>query len=256
MSKTISIMNKKGGVGKTATTVECAFQLAKEQSVLVVDLDGQANATQHITGQLPTKGIYDLLIDPKLSWQDLLVDAVGDWGRVAVLPATRALDTLERAIDQDRLQRELMLDEVLAPIRPYFDYILIDNPPAMDLRAINSLCASDYYMIPTDSSEYAMDGIRSIQRYADRIADRLNPKLQLLAVLVTAYDKGNSHAVRAVLEELKDLAPQRFWGTIPNSVRVLEAQKRHTSVQAIEPDSKVAQQYRDLVKHIKEFTNG
>jgi chromosome partitioning protein len=258
MAKVISWNHDKGGVGKTVSVVETAYILGKvhKARVLVIDLDGQANCTKHITGTVPLKGIYNLLMGEDIQWHDLLLDAQGDWGNVVVLPATKLLSNFEKSLPADRLERELILAEVLEPIKPHFDFIMIDNAPNIDLRAINALAAADYYVIPTDSSEYSLDGVRSIQAYAKAVAKRLNPKLELLAVFVAGHDKGNSIVVRAIMEELKELAPGKFWGTIPNSVKILEAQKLNTSVLQVAPDTKVAEQYLSLVAHIKEAVHG
>lgn len=259
-AKVISIFNGKGGVGKTTTTVELAYELAQSAKTLLVDLDGQGDSSGHITGQKHKAGIYDLLIDesddggpPPKRWRSLIASPKGDWGNLAVLPATEKLSGL--AIDiKDRVQREYILDGILEHARSFFDYIIIDNPTVVDIRTVNSLVASDYFLIPTDISQYSFEGVQKALKYAAFIKKRLNPELELLAVVGTSYAKGGSRAIRQIKEAMEKESFDKFWGTIPDSVRIVEAQRRNLSVQKVEPEASVALQYKKLASFIKETT--
>lgn len=252
-AKVITDLGRKGGVGKTTTIVELAFCLAADgSSVLVIDQDGQGNATRHITGSSQSRGVYDLYLDEEgeLDWKDLIVDATPGWGRIVVLPGTSKLDTLDTDI-QERFQRELILRERMKEIRPTVDWVLIDNPPVLDQRVVNALCAADYYFTPIDLSEHALQGARSVLKFAEKVKKQINPDLKLLATLVTRYEKANANVNRLLLEELKELSPDKYWGTIPSSVRVAEAQRLSKSVQAIEPEGRVAESYRSFAEYVR-----
>ncbi len=251
MTDIIAVVNQKGGVGKTGSAVEIAYELARNYSVLYVDLDGQANGTKHILGELPKKGIYDLMVDPELDWTDYAMDSPDHWGNLMVLPGTRKLHELGKVI-ADRLERELILKNILEPIKAHVDWIVIDNPSVFDVRSINALCAANLYLVPTDSSEYAIEGVQAITTLAETIKARLNPDLEFWGIIITKFEKGNSHAVRAVVAQIEAEFPLKTKAKVNNSVRMVEAQRGRKSVQLIDAESQTAIQYRDISRQIVE----
>lgn len=253
MARVIAIVNNKGGVGKTTTAVELAFEIARDRRVGYFDLDGQANGTKHIIGSIPTKGLYDLLLNPDLKWTDFAIEPEG-WGNLVVLPGTRALTRFDKEVS-DRIERELLLATLIGKIGKHLDYIIIDVPPSMDARAVNALCAADFYIVPTDSSEYALDGIKAVHTLAEAIKVRLNTKLEFWGIIITRYEKGNSHAVREVLKDIEDEYPTKTKGKVSNSVRVIEAQKKHTSIQKVDSEARTAQEVRTIANLVLETAN-
>jgi chromosome partitioning protein len=257
MTRTIAIVNEKGGVGKTTTIIELAFQLGNSgKSVLVVDLDSQENASKMLLGKSmseiadeETKTIFDAFLDVKNKVQldEIIKPAIEAWQNTLVLPSDCRLATISDHL-HSRLNKEHILKGILSKIKDNFDYILIDLSPLMNVLTINALVAADYYLVPTDLSVYSQKGMRTIHEVAEMIkSSGNNPDLQLLGVFVTSFQKGGSNAVRALLDELEEEYKDKFLTVkVPDSVKVIESQRQKTPVGLFAPDSNVAVAYREL----------
>jgi chromosome partitioning protein len=256
MGRVISILNEKGGVGKTTTVIESAFHAGSglKLKCLVVDLDPQANATTMLTGGQEHKlGAFDLLTDGsfKTSPFTALQPAIEEWVNVCVLPADRRLGSIEVHL-QARINRDNILKRILEPLKAYFDLILIDLPPTVNALTVNALAASDGYLVPTDLSQYSRAAIRTIQDLVNLVkSNGINANLEFMGVVVTSFQKGGSIAVRQLIDDLTEEYKERLIPTrIPDSVKVTEAQLKKKPVGLIDPDGAVSIAYRELSRRL------
>lgn len=256
MGRIISILNEKGGVGKTTTVIESAFHAGSGLNLkcLVVDLDPQANATTMLTGgQEHQLGAFDLLTDANFNASPLtaLQAALDDWKNVCVLPADRRLGSIEVHL-QSRINRDNILKRILEPLKAHFDLILIDLPPTVNALTVNALAASDGYLVPTDLSQYSRSAIRTIQDLVNLVkSNGINPNLEFMGVVVTSFQKGGSNAVRQLIEDLTEEYKEKLIPTrIPDSVKVTEAQAKKKPVGLIDPDGSVSIAYKELSRRL------
>lgn len=216
--KTISIINLKGGVGKSVTTINLAYELARHRKrVLVVDMDKQANTTK----------FYDCLNYDLPSMADVLT-LEADFVTVVQREVKEGIDLLPANMNLLRANKSVQLDNIrpqqtrLSMILPAADYdvCLIDCPPDLDMGAINALCASDYAIIPVDCGEWALDGLREIEEQIEEISAWYTPALEVLGVLVTKYrDTKYSKAILTGLQQ----SGRNVLGKIRYTTKVKEA---------------------------------
>jgi len=249
LARVIAVANQKGGVGKTTTTFNLGVALARlGHRVLLVDMDPQAALTAS-TG-VPVAhleaSIYDLLLDPKLDPDSVLQHTRSG---VDLLPANIDLSAAEIELVNMTL-RELILRDILTPLRERYGYILIDCPPSLGLLTINALAAADEVLIPLQCEYLATRGLALLLRTLSRVQERLNPGLRITGILPTMYDARTLHA-REVLAELQDNFPgQVFDITIKDSVRLKESPAAGLSVVDYDPSHDAAQSYMKLAKEI------
>ena len=250
-------MNEKGGVGKTTTTLELAYQYCNNENIfgpdkscLVIDLDAQANATKMLSGQEHIPSVFDLLVSG-VDIYSLLKPSSKEWGRIVCLPSDRRLNEIDPFL-MSKLNKETLLKRALEEIKDKFDLILIDLPPSISLLMINAFVAADAYLIPSDTSQYSKEGIKMVKRVADElIKTGNNPDLEFLGIVITSFQKGNSLAIRALLEDLNQEYKEKLLTTrIPDSVKVAESQEKRIPVGALDKDCSVSNAYREISKTI------
>jgi chromosome partitioning protein len=249
MAQIIAVVNQKGGVGKTTTTVNLGAYLAEAgKKVLLVDLDPQANATSGlgIEHHKLEAGVYEALLGQK-SIAEVICETKQEKYRVA--PATVAL--AGAGIEMVSLEnREFRLALLLEELRDDYDYIIIDGPPSLGLLTVNSLVAADSILIPMQSEYYALEGLSQLLDTIKLVQDNLKPSLEILGTLVTMFD-GRNKLSGAVLEELKQFFPGKvFEAVIPRSVKLAEAPSHGLSILHYDPRSRGAKAYEALAKEI------
>ncbi|HIU35084.1 MAG TPA: ParA family protein [Candidatus Fimenecus excrementigallinarum] len=222
MAKTVSIINQKGGVGKTTTAVNLAAAIgAKGRRVLLCDIDPQGNTTSGygVNKRDVRVSAYDVLINGAKA-----ADAVlhTKFQNVDLLPSAMDLAGAEvELIALDR--RESRLKAALAQIWDGYDFLFLDCPPSLGLITINALCASDTFLVPIQCEYYALEGLAQLMATVRQIKRLYNPELQLEGVLLTMYD-GRLNLTAQVVEEVKKFFPQKVYATaIPRNVRLSEA---------------------------------
>lgn len=247
MSKTIAILNQKGGVGKTTTAINLgAFLARKGRSVLVVDLDPQANATSGLglaKGQLDAT-MYDVLFGAIEAHQ--AIKPTGTEGLV-LLPTNEQLAAAEVDLAAEP-KREHKLKAAIKNL--VYDYILIDCPPALGLLTINALTAADQVLIPVQAEYYALEGLGQLLSVVQRVRSGLNPNLTILGIVVTMYDSRTSLSDQ-VLHELRKHFGDRVMDTIiPRNVRLAEAPSYGKPITEHDKWSKGARSYKQLAKEV------
>ncbi len=255
MGKIISIVNQKGGVGKTTTAVNLAAGLGNiGKKVLLVDADPQGNSTSGfgINKKEVIFSTYDLLIGAQKAE---VVTVETTYKNVCVAPASMDLAGAEVELISIE-SREQQLKRALSLVRDKYDYILIDCPPSLGLITINALTACDTVLVPLQCEYYAMEGLSQLMASIRQIKRSYNPELELEGVLLTMYD-GRLNLTHQVVEELKKFFANKLYKTtIPRAVRLSEAPSYGMPIQYYDKRSKGAKAYDDLAREFVKRNRG
>lgn len=245
MGKVFAIANQKGGVAKTTTCINLAASLvATKRKVLLIDLDPQGNATSGsgVDKSAIEQSVYDVLVG-NCSVDQALQHS--EHGGYPLLPANRDLTAAEVELLKVA-NKELRLRNALAPVRDRYDYILIDCPPTLSMLTINALAAADGVIIPMQCEYYALEGLTDLVNSIQRIAQALNPGLQIEGLLRTMYDPRIGLA-NEVSEQLKAHFGDKLYDTvIPRNVRLAEAPSYGMPALAYDKQSRGALAYLAL----------
>ncbi|MDB6058914.1 MAG: Sporulation initiation inhibitor Soj [Verrucomicrobiales bacterium] len=223
-TKVISVANQKGGVGKTTTTVNvsaCLAQVGKR--VLLIDLDPQANATSGVgIDKIEGASSYQALLGATTLTEKIKKTA---FERLDIVPSEVDMcgAEIEIARAENHLQR---MSAALAPIiaAKTYDYILIDCPPSLGILTLNSFAASDYLLIPLQCEYYALEGISMSHRVLNQVRDSgINPRLQLLGVIMTMFDSRTRLSAQVVSDVRDHFKDTVFDTVIPRTTRLAEA---------------------------------
>ncbi|WP_017873082.1 AAA family ATPase [Candidatus Caldatribacterium saccharofermentans] len=251
MGTAVAVANQKGGVGKTTTCVNLGACLAERgEQVLIVDIDPQGNATSGlgIERRTLTQCVYDLLINGVEAGELLKETEVqGLW----LLPATIRLAGGE--VELATLpNRETRLKEGLKHLVPSFDWILVDCPPSLGLLTINALTFAHAVLVPIQCEYYALEGLGQLMTTITMVRSALNPRLELLGVLLTMFDPRTNLSQQVVDEVRRVFQEKVFRSIIPRSVRLSEAPSYGKPITLYEGTSKGAQAYRELAEEVLE----
>ncbi|MCX6785116.1 MAG: ParA family protein [Candidatus Komeilibacteria bacterium] len=250
MVRIISVVNQKGGVGKTTTAVNLAAYLsALDRRVLLIDLDPQANASSAfgIPHHDLEKGIYEVMILDPVTMEEILLET--KLPNLHVAPATANLAGAN--IDLVNLERrEFRLADNLRRVLANYDYVIIDNPPSLGLLTLNGLTAATDVLIPVQCEYYALEGLSQLLHTINLVQNNLQPHLNILGAVLTMYDPRNKLA-DAVFKELYQYFPRKiFRSVIPRTVRLAEAPSYGQTILEYDPGGKGARAYEKLAREV------
>ena len=257
MGKVIALVNQKGGVGKTTSSINLAASLgASKQKVLLVDLDPQGNAT---TGTGVDKMGINHCIHDLLTGQAQMKEVVvkTKFKNLYVLPATIRLagadiELMEKSRTIEGFSKNGQLKKHLESIKPVFDYIIIDCPPSLGLLTTNALTAADSVMIPVQCEFFALEGIMQLLNTIMMAQKTLNPNLDIEGVLLTMLDNRTNLGLE-VVEEIKSYFKERVYDTIiPRLVRLSEAPSHGKPILYYDSNSRGTEAYLNLAKEVIE----
>ena len=247
MGKTIAVVNQKGGVGKTTTSVNLTAALTeKGLKVLLCDFDPQANTTSGfgIDKRKVKHSIYSVVIDGVPAADAIIPTKYGD-----VLPASA--DLAGAAIELISTEyREHQLEKALEPLKDRYDVIMIDCPPSLEMLTLNGLAAADSILVPVQCEYYALEGLSDLMSTMRMVKRRINPKLDIFAVALTMFD-GRTNFSSQVAQEVRRHFPGKVFATmIPRNIRLSEAPSHGMPVTAYDRSSKGAVAYRAMAEEM------
>ena len=248
MGKTIAVVNQKGGVGKTTTAVNLTAALTEAgMKVLLCDFDPQANATSGlgVDKRKAKRSVYDVIINDVPAQQAIVHTKFGD-----VLPSSANLAGAAVELITSE-HREHQLRESLAAVKEQYDVILIDCPPSLEMLTLNGLAAADSILVPVQCEYYALEGLSDLMTTLRIVKKRINPGLDIFAVLLTMFD-GRTNFSTQVAQEVRRHFPGKVLATaIPRNVRLSEAPSHGLPVTAYDRSSKGAVAYRAVAEEIR-----
>ena len=254
MAEVITIANRKGGVGKTTTTLNLAYSLKElGKKVLVIDLDPQANLTRcfDVENTENIKNIGHLLITEMEEESYLVEDYTKSYDEIDIIPSSIYLSAVET---QMRVETgsERILFEIVNQIKECYDYVLIDTSPSLNILTINALCASDSVLITADTQLFAIVGISELLKTIQKIKKRVNASLTIKGILLTMCDNRTnlSKLLTQQVEEMYQGKIAVFQTKIPKTVKVGEAIYSGQSIKKYAKGSSVDIAYDNLAKEI------
>ena len=247
MAKIIAVVNQKGGVGKTTTTVNITAALHElGKRVLLCDFDPQANATSGmgVDKNTASPNVYDLLVSDANPARAVVSTKYGD-----VLPSNKAL--AGAGIEMIGIEhREMLLKTALAGLDDRYDFIFIDCPPSLELLTVNALCAAHSLLVPVQCEYFALEGLSDLLATVRLVKRKLNPDLVMEGVLLTMFDSRTNLSLQ-VAEEVKRHFPGQVYATvIPRNVRLSEAPSHGKPISEYDPYSRGAEAYKLLAEEM------
>jgi len=255
MGKVISLVNQKGGVGKTTTSINLSASLAVlGKKVLLIDLDPQGNTTTGVginKGDIE-KSIYDVLIG-KCHLEEAMIKT--KYKNLFVMPATINLagldiELLEKSQNEPGFAKGAQLKKHIDEVRDSFDFMIIDCPPSLGVITTNALTASNSVIIPVQCEFFALEGITQLLKTVMLAQKSLNPTLNIEGVLLTMLDSRTNLGFE-VVDDIRKFFKEKVYNTIiPRLVRLTEAPSHGEPIIAYDPKSRGSEAYINLAKEV------
>ena len=241
--KIISVVNQKGGVGKTTTSVNLAAYLAMGgRKVLLVDLDPQTNATSGVGQRGAEVGIYDALTEPK-KLKDAILET--DQKNLFLLAATPDLAGAGVELNDQPKRLKQILEKITD-----FDLILVDAPPSLGPLTVNALTAAHGLIIPLQAEYYALEGVAGLLDTIERVKASLNPGMKTLGIVITMFDTRTNLAQQVEENVRTHFGDLVFWSVIPRNVKLSEAPSYGRTINQYASTSSGAAAYRRLAEEV------
>lgn len=249
----VSLINNKGGVGKTTTAIHLAHALGRDNDVLLVDLDGQASASLALGCDRSNlePSLASILYDGREP-EDVILSAPG--GNLDLLTGSERLQNADIRLSGE-LGREKILDEILDDLRPHYDVIILDCPPSMSLLPINAVVASDWFIVPVEPHYLALEGVGSLLDTVTSIRKEIGCDAELLGVVAVKADY-RANATEQAIDMLREDHGEKMFDTVVRvNVRVAEAASFGTTVFEHAPNSTGAGAYSALADEVRQRLN-
>ncbi len=250
MVHVVSVVNQKGGVGKTTTSMNLAAFLADfGKKVLLVDLDPQGNATSGL-GLVPAdlQGSYEMLAGDKQAAEVIVPTAHSN---LFLIPANPDLAGSQVELVNE-FNRERKLQQAIDSVKGDYDYVFIDNPPSLGLLTVNGLVASDSVLVPVQAEYYALEGLGQLLQTVNLVKTNIKPELAVMGAVITMFDPRTNLANQVLQELYKHFPGKIFRSVIPRSIRLAEAPSYGKSIIHYDPVSKAAKAYERLAREFLE----
>lgn len=249
-ARIISMVNQKGGVGKTTTTINMGACLAEQgRKVLLVDLDpqGALSAGLDIRVDDDDVTVYDMMLDNQTSIHGAIRNTNVEG--LDVVPANIDLSAAEIQLVNE-VGREQTLGRALRPVRRDYDYIIIDCQPSLGLLTVNALACSDGVIIPMECEFFSLRGLALLTDTVEKVRDRINFDLEVIGILVTMFDRRTTHAREVMSRVIEVFGDKVFDTVITRTVRFPETSVAGEPITTWAPQSQGATQYRDLAHEV------
>ncbi len=252
MARVISVVNQKGGVGKTTTTINLSAALAEAgKKVLTIDIDPQGNTTRGLGIDKETleNTVYEMLLKEK-KLDEIILENV--YENLDLVPADVDLAGAEVELIGVKESNYILTYEVNR-IKNKYDFIIIDCPPSLSVLTINALCASDSILVPIQCEYFALEGLSQLMYTINLVQKRLNPNLEIEGIVFTMYDARTNLSLQVVEEVKNELQHTKIYKTIiPRNVRLAEAPSYGMPITEYDKNSKGALSYRQLAEEVIE----
>jgi chromosome partitioning protein len=247
--RTIALVNQKGGVGKTTTTVNLAAALAAaKRRVLIIDLDPQHSSSTWYQATRQEKGAYSIFADAKAEWPAMIAPTGVDG--VSIVPSSPMMYTVERALAAEPgAEHTLRLRLQKLPHERY-DYALIDCPPSLGLLTLNALTAATEVFVPVEAHVLGLHGLDKLTQTVQIVRERLNPSIRMTGIIACRVKAQTRHA-QEVIADIRERFPEVFFQTmIRENIRLSECPSQGVPITSYAPSSNGAEDYLNLAHEV------